>query len=91
MPKKVDKHVYDHMVDLIGCVVLLNTKVQLKTSLMKMKMFKKKKKQVVQEWSLQHRKIEVFDGTMVYSAVNGQLLNRRGRKRAGHACFNIPS
>ncbi|CAN6933072.1 unnamed protein product, partial [Brassica oleracea] len=46
----------------IGCAVLLNTKVPLKIFLMKMKMLEKK--QVVQEWSLQHQKNEVFDGIM---------------------------
>ncbi|CDY40846.1 BnaC08g04800D [Brassica napus] len=150
MPKKVDKHVYDHMVDRemvteaiiyhdlpfrydffeleksiedgasdpkthldiyleeprlnrkanlnldlffaleIGCAVLLNTKVPLKIFLMKMKMLEKK--QVVQEWSLQHQKNEVFDGIMeVWNKVNRPDVNGSGHKRAGQALINIPS
>ncbi|CAF2106529.1 unnamed protein product [Brassica napus] len=64
--------------------------VPLKIFLMKMKMLEKK--QVVQEWSLQHQKNEVFDGIMeVWNKVNRPDVNGSGHKRAGQALINIPS
>ena len=61
---KAYKTIYDY---LFVTDSYYNLQVPLKTSLMKMNMLERN--QAVQEWSLQHQKIEMFDEPMVYSVL----------------------